>query len=133
MTNIKNNVTVKISNNSNTRLIIIAIVVFAVLIGLFSCTPLSNAELDSQEKSSLTVPSEVSVDTNTDPDNIPRISKEELLQNLENGENILIVDTRYKSEYDQDHIKGAVSAPYSDIVLKKWQPPPDQEVVLYCG
>jgi predicted sulfurtransferase len=104
-----------------------------VLVFLLACTPPSTLEPGTQENSSLAVPSEESAGTTEQLGEVPRISKEELIQKLENGDDVLIVDTRYKSEYDRGHIEGAVSAPYSEIVLRKWQPPPDREVVLYCS
>jgi hypothetical protein len=42
---------------------------------------------------------------------VPRITIEELLQKMEKGNNILVVDTRYKEQYDVDHIKWAWSEP----------------------
>ena len=64
---------------------------------------------------------------------VPRITIEELLQKMESEADILIVDNRYKEQYDVDHIKGAVSAPLSTIIEGGWLPPSDKEVILYCG
>ena len=66
-------------------------------------------------------------------DSIPRISIDELKQKINSGDSILIVDTRHREEYEVDHIEGAVSAPLDDIISGKWQPPPDKELILYCG
>jgi hypothetical protein len=66
-------------------------------------------------------------------DMVPRISIDDLKQKMDSGADILIVDTRHRETYDVDHIKGAVSAPLDDIVAGKWQPPPDKELILYCG
>jgi rhodanese-related sulfurtransferase len=56
---------------------------------------------------------------------------EELLQKMESGSDILIVDTRGEDEYDSAHIKGAV--PLSVIVDGKWVPSGDAEVIIYCN
>jgi hypothetical protein len=64
---------------------------------------------------------------------VPRITIDELLQKMQSKANILIVDTRYKEQYDVDHIKGAVSAPLSTIIEGGWMPPSDKEIILYCG
>lgn len=64
---------------------------------------------------------------------VPRITIEELLQKLESGADILVVDTRTREEYVVDHIRGAVSAPLSAIVGGQWVPPTDKEIILYCG
>jgi len=124
---------IQLLNNYRTKHAVLAVAVLTVLIGLLACAPPSDPESDQQESSLLTAPSKEFTGTPTELSEIPRISKEELLQKLENRENVLLADTRYESEYNQGHIKEAVSAPYSEIVLRKWQPPPDQEVVLYCG
>lgn len=88
--------------------------VLLALISLAACAPTPPADLP------------------TSPDEVPRISIEELLQKMENGTAILIVDTRSESEYRSGHIKGAVSIPLATIVLEEWQPPRNKEIVLYC-
>jgi len=52
---------------------------------------------------------------------------------MENEADILVVDTRYKEQYDVDHVKGSVSAPLSTIIEEGWVPPTDKEIILYCG
>ena len=64
-------------------------------------------------------------------DLVPRISIEELKQKMDRGDDIVIVDTRTKPEYDIDHIQAAVSAPMADIIARKWLPPPGKELILY--
>jgi hypothetical protein len=63
---------------------------------------------------------------------IPRISPEDLKERLDNGEDIVIGDTRGKSSYEIKHIAGAISISSSvDDSLNKlaWS----QEIVLYCS
>ncbi len=64
---------------------------------------------------------------------MPRISIEELKKKMDSGENVLILDTRHKEQYDLDHIKGAVSAPLLEIMEGRYSAPTDREIVLYCG
>ena len=52
---------------------------------------------------------------------------------MESDADILVVDTRYKEQYEVDHIKGSISAPLSTIIDGGWSPPSDKEVILYCG
>jgi len=66
-------------------------------------------------------------------DDVPRMTIEELLQKIESGSDILIVDTQEKEEYDRAHIEGAVSVPYSVIAEGKWIPSRDTEIILYCN
>ena len=65
-------------------------------------------------------------------DEIPRITKEELLPELERNDSLLLVDTRNKSSYDRDHIRGAVSVPASTIASGDWVPPSGKEIIFYC-
>lgn len=60
-------------------------------------------------------------------DEIPRISPEELKNLLDNGEDVLVVDTRGKIPYDYVHLPGAIMAPedYDDF-------PHDKAIVFYC-
>jgi len=102
---------------------ILPVVMFALL-ALVACapSPITTPE-PVQEPAAKLAPSEL----------VPRITIEELLQKIERGDNILVVDTRYKEQYDVDHIKGAVSAPLSTIIEGEWVPPSDKEIILYCS
>jgi hypothetical protein len=102
---------------------ILPVVIFTLL-ALVACTssPITTPE-PVQEPTAKLAPSEL----------VPRITIEELLQKMEKGNNILVVDTRYKEQYDVDHIKWAVSAPLSTIIEGEWVPPSDKELILYCG
>ena len=63
---------------------------------------------------------------------VPRISVEELKERLDNGEEIVVVDTRSTTEYDIKHIPGAISMPSINIESPLDELPLDQEIVLYC-
>ncbi len=62
---------------------------------------------------------------------VPRISAGNLQQNVADSTDILIVDTRGRSEYVTGHIQGAVSAPLSKIEAGEWQAPDGKQLVLY--
>jgi rhodanese-related sulfurtransferase len=81
---------------------------------------------------------EVDAPPSTEPsssllERIPRITIDELLQKMADNSNILIVDTRHADQYEVDHIKGAISVPLDTIIAGSWTPPPDKEIILYCG
>lgn len=63
---------------------------------------------------------------------VPRISAEELKERIDNGEEIVVADTRGKASYDTKHIAGAIadSAVSADSPL--YDLPLDQEIVFYC-
>jgi rhodanese-related sulfurtransferase len=64
----------------------------------------------------------------TEVSEVPRITAEELKQRLDDGEDILIIDTRIGSrQYELSHIPGAIKKPRSlDDVAH------DQAIVAYC-
>ena len=104
----------------------------AALIILVSCTSLPTTipqNLPAPEPDTTTEPTEKPTPT----DKVPRIAIEELLQKMDSGADILIVDTRTQQEYDVDHIKGAVSAPLSVMLEGHWAPPANKEIILYCA
>ena len=63
---------------------------------------------------------------------VPRISPEELKGRLDNGEAILVVDSRSLAEFEAGHIAGAISVPSFEVESRLDELPRDQEIVLYC-
>lgn len=63
---------------------------------------------------------------------VPRISPEELKDRLDNGEAILIVDSRPTSSFETQHIAGAISVPIDEVESRLDEFPRDQEIVFYC-
>jgi hypothetical protein len=64
----------------------------------------------------------------TELSEVPRITSEELKELLDNGEEIVVVDTRGKSSYDVRHLPGAILAPDSYDEYAQ-----DQQIVFYCA
>ncbi len=62
------------------------------------------------------------------------ISREELLKEMQEGTAPLVVDVRSRSEYDRDHIPGAVHIPFTSISsgLKAMNTQPGERIVVYC-
>lgn len=65
------------------------------------------------------------------PEEVARLSPEELAQKLEDQAGFILVDTRSRAAYDEGHIKGALWVPLSIIRDGLWKPASDQELVLY--
>ncbi|MCL6217460.1 MBL fold metallo-hydrolase [Zunongwangia pacifica] len=64
-------------------------------------------------------------------DNINRITAEALEQKMQ--QNIVVIDVRKKSEFDSEHIEGAVNIPLNQINQHLEKFPKEQEFVLHCA
>jgi hypothetical protein len=62
---------------------------------------------------------------------VPRISVQETKEGLDAGE-IVLVDVRNQTTYDNKHIAGALSIPETEIDARLGELPRDKEIVLYC-
>ena len=72
--------------------------------------------------------------TPTEASQVRRITDDELVQKMDSGKNLLVVDTRETFDYVNGHIKGAISVPLQTILDKAWTPPSDvAEIVFYCA
>jgi 3-mercaptopyruvate sulfurtransferase SseA len=68
---------------------------------------------------------------NVPPDGARRVTVAELQKMLDDGEAV-IYDTRAKGSYEQEHIKGALSMPSSDVDSHASELPKDKTLVFYC-
>ena len=68
------------------------------------------------------------------PPDVPEITVEQLKQQVDSGALVAIIDLRTQDEYNADHIKGALSMPYVNIISGRWQPPKNTDWIfaLYC-
>ena len=60
-----------------------------------------------------------------------RVTVAELKQKLDAGEAV-VYDTRAKTAYDQEHIKGALSMPSGEVAGRVGELPKDKLIVFYC-
>lgn len=56
---------------------------------------------------------------------------DQLVEEIAKGKNPLIVDVRSREEYEEAHIKAAISIPLGEIPLHLAEIPRDKPVVLY--
>ncbi len=63
-----------------------------------------------------------------------RITPEELKEELDAGEQPIIVDLRHSLEFDADphRIPGAIPLPIEELDQRQHEIPPDREIVFYC-
>jgi 3-mercaptopyruvate sulfurtransferase SseA len=45
----------------------------------------------------------------------------------------IFVDVRPKESYDAEHIKGAINIPYTDLMTRLKELPPNKLIVTYCA
>jgi len=64
-------------------------------------------------------------------DTATRITVAELKQKLDAGDAV-VYDTRAKTAYDQEHIKGALSMPSGEVAQRAGELPKDKLIVFYC-
>ncbi len=64
-------------------------------------------------------------------DDAPRITVAELKQKLDAGQAV-VYDTRARTAYDQEHIKGALSMPTGEVAGRAGELPRDKLIVFYC-
>ena len=69
--------------------------------------------------------------TEVHADGVRRVTVEQLQSLLAEG-NTVIYDTRAKSAYEAEHIKGALSMPYDEVSNRAGELPKDKTLVFYC-
>jgi len=61
-----------------------------------------------------------------------RISREEAIK-LVKAKKAVYVDVRARDQYDQGHIKGALSIPLGDLLTRLREIPPKAFIITYCA
>ena len=63
------------------------------------------------------------------------IGRDELRQRLqENPGRVILLDVRERSDYEAEHIKGAISIPMHELTMRTEKEfPKDAEIIVYCG
>ena len=99
-----------------------------------SCTP-------STVDTGISVISEEEVETTNEEETVsepPQTEEEillmtidELYQFIDSNSEILVVDVRSETNYQEAHIKGAISVPETVISAGEWKPPDGKSLVLY--
>jgi len=63
---------------------------------------------------------------------IPRISVRAVKARLDEGVNVIIIDSRHQHSYDEAHIPGAISIPLDDMVEPYDEFENYDEIITYC-
>jgi rhodanese-related sulfurtransferase len=67
----------------------------------------------------------------TDLDGAEAVDQETLLRRARKGE-VVVLDVRPRVEYQEAHLRGAVSIPLPELKKRLSDLPPDKEIVAYC-
>ena len=65
-------------------------------------------------------------------DDAPRINLADAKKDFDAG-NVVFVDTRAKSAYDAEHIKGSINMTTSDVEARYKEIPTDKKIIAYCS
>jgi rhodanese-related sulfurtransferase len=66
---------------------------------------------------------------------LPTISRDELKQKLDRGDDFVLVETLPEFMYNQRHLPGAINLPPNEVRQRAPAvlPDKDAEIVVYCG
>lgn len=65
-------------------------------------------------------------------DEAPRISLADAKKDFDEGKAIFI-DTRAKTSFDNEHVKGAINVPVNDFETTYKSVPKDKKIIVYCS
>ena len=80
------------------------------------------------QKPSVSAPSGT---TEVSADGVRRVTVAQLQTMLEEGRAV-VYDTRAKTAYDAEHIRGSLSMPFDEVSKRAGQLPKDKTLVFYC-
>ncbi|MBN1691704.1 MAG: hypothetical protein JW901_11880 [Dehalococcoidia bacterium] len=108
-----------------------------ITVALLTSLVLSGCVAGTADSTTPSTSTPVDNTTSAPSDRAPRMSIDELLQKMNSGSDILIVDSRrdVEEQFKTAHIKGAIAVPPDKITAGQWAPPPDlnREIVIYCS
>ena len=66
---------------------------------------------------------------------VPTVSRDELKQKIDRGDDFVLVETLPEFMYNQRHLPGAINLPPNDVQRRAAEvlPEKDAEIVVYCG
>ncbi len=73
------------------------------------------------------------------PEGVKEVKTDELVKLMATDKNVVVVDARPEIKYDEGHIPGSISIPFSTLVTKGeegaklFTPYQDKHLVFYCG
>jgi predicted sulfurtransferase len=108
---------------------------FLTIALLFSaaCQTASTTSTDNGNKAKNTTNSAApKADEHGHADDAPRITLTDAKKEFDAG-NVVFVDTRAKSAYDVEHIKGAINMTTADVEARYKEIPTGKKIIAYCS
>ncbi len=65
-------------------------------------------------------------------DEAPRISVDDAKKDFDAG-NVIFIDTRAESSFNEEHIKGAINIPSNAFETRYTEVPKDKKIIAYCS
>jgi uncharacterized protein YgiB involved in biofilm formation len=95
-------------------------------------TPSTTATADNGNKANKPANTAPKTDEHGHADDAPRITLAEAKKEFDAG-NVVFVDTRAKSAYDTEHIKGAINMATGDVEARYKELPTGKKIIAYCS
>ena len=95
-----------------------------------ACQTASTSSTDNKVKN--TANTAPKADSHGHTDDAPRISLAEAKKDFDAG-NVVFVDTRGKSAYDTEHIKGSINMTTDAVEARYKEIPADKKIIAYCS
>lgn len=111
----------------NKKIVTIGVLFLLGIILVASCSPKESSTTSPE------TPPRIELPPSSYLPEVPRISAEEVKAKLDGGINLVVIDSRSKSSYDQSHIKRAISIPMSTMVEPYSNLDSYDEIITYCG
>ena len=92
----------------------------------------STTSTDNENKAKNVANTAPKTDDHGHADEAPRITLGEAKKDFDAG-NVVFVDTRSKSQYDTEHIKGAVNMTTSDVESRYKELQGGKKIIAYCS
>ena len=109
-----------------------ALLTIAIFIST-SCQTASTSSTDNKNTANKPANSAApKTDEHGHTDDAPRIALADAKKDFDAG-NVVFVDTRAKSSYDGEHIKGAINMTTGDVEARYKEIPTGKKIIAYCS
>lgn len=110
----------------------LAIALFVSTACQTASTTSSTSTADNTNKANKSANTAPKADEHGHEDNAERISLADAKKEFDAG-NAVFLDTRGKSAYDTEHIKGAINFTALDVETRYKELPPGKKIIAYCS